>query len=108
MSNRSLRTPLSVLLTAFVFSSLSFAVTPDRIAAIDSSNGVVLQKSLHPQAQVKFDQGPVDPSLRLGHMVLMTQPSAAQQKALNKLLAAQQDRSSRNYYKWLTPTQFGE
>jgi Pro-kumamolisin, activation domain/Bacterial Ig-like domain (group 3) len=108
MSNRSLRTPLSVLLIALVLSSLSFAVTPDRIAAIDSSNGVVLQKSLHPQAQVKFDQGPVDPSLRLGHMVLMTQPSAVQQKALNKLLAEQQDRTSRNYHKWLTPTQFGE
>jgi subtilase family serine protease len=108
MSNRSLRTPLSVLLTALVLSSLSLAVTPDRIAAIDSSNGVALQKSLHPQAQVKFDQGPVDPSLRLGHMVLMTQPSAVQQKALNKLLAEQQDRTSRNYHKWLTPTQFGE
>jgi len=109
MSNRSLRTPLSVLLTALVLSTLSFAVTSDRIAgAINSSNGVALQRSLHPQAQSKFDQGPVEPSFTLGYMTLMTQPSPAQQKALTKLLAEQQDRKSRNYHKWLTPAQYAD
>ena len=35
-------------------------------------------------------------------------PSPSQQIALNLLLAQQQDRSSPNYHKWLTPGQFAE
>jgi subtilase family serine protease len=112
MSNRSqvlLRTISSALLILFVLSNLSYAATQDRITgAIGSGNGIALQKSLHPQALSKYDLGPVDPAFKLPYMTLMTAPSAAQQKALNKLLAEQQDRSSRNYHKWLTPAQYGE
>ncbi|HSR06727.1 MAG TPA: protease pro-enzyme activation domain-containing protein, partial [Bryobacteraceae bacterium] len=38
----------------------------------------------------------------------MLKRSAAQQTALDQLLAEQQDRSSRNYHAWLTPEQFGD
>jgi Pro-kumamolisin, activation domain/Bacterial Ig-like domain (group 3) len=112
MSNRSwalLRTFSFVLLAAFVFSSLSYAVSADRIAgAISAGSGVVLPNSLNRQAQSKYDQGPVSPSFQMSHMILMTTPSAAQQEALKQLLAEQQDRSSRNYHKWLTPAQYAD
>jgi subtilase family serine protease len=116
MSNRSwalLRTFSFVLLAAFVLSSplssVSYAVTADRISgAISSGSGVALQNSLNRQAQSKYDRGPVNPSFKLSHMTLMTTPSPAQQKALQQLLAQQQDRSSRNYHKWLTPAQYAD
>ena len=40
--------------------------------------------------------------------MVMLKPSAAQQAGLDRLLAEQQDRSSRNYHAWLTPEQFGD
>ena len=112
MSDRSeavLRAFASALFIALVFSTLSYAVTPDRISGvIDSSVAVALKKSLHPKAQPKYDRGPVDPSFKLASVTLMTAPSAAQQKALNLLLAQQQDRTSPNYHKWLTPSQYAD
>jgi subtilase family serine protease len=112
MSNRSralLRTSSFVLLAAIVFSSLSYAVSADRIAgAITAGSGVAVPNSLNRQAQAKYDQGPVSPSFRLSQMILMTTPSAAQQTALKQLLAEQQDRSSHSYHKWLTPAQYAD
>jgi hypothetical protein len=108
MSNSS-RCYACVLLTVALFSSLSFAASPDRISGpIDSGNVVALLKSVHPKAQAKYDQGRVDPSLKLAYMTLLTTPSAAQQAALNQLLAQQQDRTSANYHKWLTPAQYAD
>jgi subtilase family serine protease len=97
------------VLALFLTSSLCFAAQPDRIAGtIDASRMVVLAKSLHPKAQPQSDLGLVDPSLKLTYMTLLMSPSAAQQKALDQLLAQQQDRSSASYHKWLTPQQFAE
>ena len=64
--------------------------------------------SLHPKAQPQYDQGPVDPSLKIGYITLMLKPSASQQSTLEQLLDQQQDRSSPNYHRWLTPQQFGD
>jgi subtilase family serine protease len=97
---------LSLLL---LVSSYSFAATPDRITgAIDSSQVVELARSLHPKAQPQYDQGAVDPQFKLSYVTLLTSPSASQQRALDKLLADQQDPASPNYHKWLTPEQYGE
>lgn len=112
MSNRSwalLRIFLFIFSAALVLSSLSYAVSADRISgAISAGSGVTLQNSLNRQAQSKYDQGPVNPSFQLTHLTLMTTPSAAQQQALKKLLAQQQDRTSPNYHKWLTPAQYAD
>lgn len=112
MSNRSealLPTFASVIVIACVLSTLSHAVTADRVTGvIDSSSAIALQKSLHPKAQPKYDRGPVDPSFRLASITLVTLPSASQQKALNLLLAQQQDRTSSSYHKWFTPSQYAD
>jgi subtilase family serine protease len=90
-------------------STLSFAAPPDRIAGpINSSQTIALAKSLHPKAQPQYDLGVVEPSLKLSYVTLLMAPSASQQKALDQLLAQQQDRTSPNYHKWLTPQQFAD
>jgi len=97
------------LLLPLLASSLCFAAQPDRITGpIDSSQMVALTKSLHPKAKPQYDQGAADPSLKLGYVTLLMAPSLSQQKALDQLLAQQQDRTSFNYHKWLTPEQFAD
>jgi subtilase family serine protease len=97
------------LLLFCLASTLCFAAQSDRIVGtIDAGQSIPLAKSLHPQAQPQYDLGPADPSLKLTYMTLFTAPSPSQQKSLDQLLAQQQDRSSANYHKWLTPQQFAD
>jgi uncharacterized protein (TIGR03437 family) len=58
-------------------------------------------------AQPQFDQGAVDPAMPMSHLRLMTRPSAAQQLELDQLLVNQQNPSSSQFHKWLTPDEFG-
>ncbi len=98
---------LSVLST--VFSTLSFGVQPDRIAApLTSGQAVPLRGNVHGMARAQFDQGRVDAATQMSGVSLVFKPSAAQQSDLNKLLAQQQDPSSPKYHKWLTPAQFAD
>jgi subtilase family serine protease len=97
------------LLLPLLASTLCFAAQPDRIAGpIDSSQMVALTGNVHGFAQPRFDLGRTDGGKPLYGVTLAFRPSAAQQAALNNLLAQQQDRSSPNYHKWLTPAQFAD
>jgi len=90
-------------------SSLCFAAQPDRITApIDSSQRVPLKGNIHGMAQARFDLGRTDSGQMIHGLTLVFHPSAAQQAALDTLLAQQQQRSSPNYHKWLTPAQFAD
>jgi subtilase family serine protease len=82
---------------------------PVRITAkIDDSRQVALAGSVHRKAQPQSDQGPVEPSMRMDYVTLVLKPAREQQAALERLLNEQQDRSSPNYHRWLTPEQFGD
>jgi len=95
------------LLLPLLASTLCFAAQPDRITGIiDSSQMVALPRSVNPKAQLRFDQGPVESSLQFGYVTLVVAPSPSQQMGLEQLLGQQQDRSSPNYHKWLTPEQY--
>ncbi|MGA3075554.1 MAG: protease pro-enzyme activation domain-containing protein, partial [Bryobacteraceae bacterium] len=61
-----------------------------------------------PRIQSGTDLGPVDPSLDLPYVTLVLKPSSSQQADLDQLLAQQQDPSSPNYHRWLTPEQYAE
>jgi hypothetical protein len=90
-------------------STLCFAVQPDRIVrAIDSSEKVPLKGNVHGLAQPRFDLGRTNGGTMLHGVTLSFRPSAAQQTDLNSLLAQQQDRTSRNYHRWLTPAEFAD
>jgi subtilase family serine protease len=98
-----------MLLLASSLSTLTYAVTPDRISgAINGGPTVTLKGSLHHKALPKYDQGPADHSLRLGYMTLLTRPTPSQVTALKQLVAEQQDRNSPQYHKWITPEQWAD
>jgi subtilase family serine protease len=103
----SCRSVLTVLL-AGLFASI-LPAQQDRItSAIDARHSVAVRGSVPRQAQPKFDRGAVEPGFRLGNITLMLRPSAAQQAALDRLLAEQQDSASPNYHNWLTPEGYAE
>jgi hypothetical protein len=106
---RSWKFLLPLLASSLSFALQCFAVQPDRITApIDSSQVVALKGNVHGLAQPRFDLGRTDGSKMMYGVSLAFHPSAAQQKDLDNLLAQQQDRSSPNYHKWLTPAQFAD
>ena len=108
MSNRRAQVCL-LLLSTIVFSSLSYAAQADRIkGSVFGGRRVALAGNVHRLAIPQFDQGAVDPRMPMGTILLQTVPTTAQQKALTQLLAEQQDRSSPNYHKWLTPEQWAD
>jgi len=97
------------VLLPLLASTLCFGAQADRITgAIDSSQMVALTGNIHGFAQPRFDLGRTDGGKLLYGVTLAFRPSAAQQTDLNNLLAQQQDRSSPNYHKWLTPAQFAD
>ena len=102
---------LAVLSVIFVSqrSSGQSVGTPSLITQpIDEGKLVVLTGNTHPLARAKYDQGPAPASLAMDRMMLVLKTTSAQGSALETLLAQQQDRSSPNYHKWLTPQEFGE
>jgi len=102
---------LAVLSVIFVSqrSSGQSVGTPSLITQpIDEGKLVVLTGNTHPLARAKYDQGPAPSSLAMDRMMLVLKTTSAQGSALETLLAQQQDRSSPNYHKWLTPQEFGE
>jgi subtilase family serine protease len=100
---------MASLLASVGLAKPSYAVTPDRIsAALSGGPAVVLHGNVPHQALPQFDQGPADPGLRFGTMTLLTVPTPSQRRALAQLIAEQQDRTSPNYHKWLTPEQWAD
>ena len=93
----------------FLAPGLCLAAQLDRIPGpIDSSQKIALKGNVHGLAQARFDVGRTGGGMLLHGVTLAFHPSAAQQADLNTLLAQQQDRSSPNYHKWLTPAQFAD
>ena len=91
-----------------IVSITAAAATADRVAGnIDNREMRAVPNSVHRLANPQFDQGPADPATPLNHLLLLTKPSAAQQADLDHLLADQQNPSSPEFHKWLTPEEFG-
>jgi len=81
---------------------------PRRITqAIDESKLTTLRGNTHPLARPQFDQGAAPPDLPMQRMLLVLKRSPDQEAALDKLMKEQQDLSSANFHKWLTPEEFG-
>src|ERR1700683_4795985 len=75
---------------------------------VDESQLTVLQGNTHPLARPQFDFCTAPATLHMQRMLLVLKRSPQQESALEKLLNDQQDKSSPNYHKWLTPDQFGQ
>ena len=82
---------------------------PARITqAINDSNRVTLRGNVHRLARAQFDRGAVSGAQLANHVAIVLKRSDEQEAALHQLLDQQQDKSSLNYHKWLTPDQFGK
>ena len=94
--------------------SIPFLITTvyaqrDRVAArIDRTQRVVLRGYTPRQAQSQFDQGRVDATFQMPAMVLHLKASDTQASDLAQLLADQQNPTSPNFHKWLTPEQYAD
>ena len=81
--------------------------TPRIQSAVSTSPLVPLKGNTLPLAQARFDRGIVPDGTPTGHMMMVLKRSDAQQKALDQLVAAQQDPKSASFHKWMTPESFG-
>jgi len=83
------------------------AARQNRITQAASGTTVTLTGSVHPAVKRLTDVGPVNLNMRLESMSLRIGPSAAEQKDMDALLAAQQDPKSAQYRHGLTQEEYG-
>ena len=81
----------------------SFAVDN---AVVNENGRVVLHGNVNPMARPEFDVGTSDPLLPMKRMSLLLKIAPEKQAQLDRLLAEQQDPSSPNFHRWLTPEEF--
>lgn len=81
----------------------------NRIAGpIDNGRRVTLRGHVHPAANSRNDRGPVEGTFALPGITLLLKPSAAQKADLEQLLLDQQDATSPDYHRWLTPELYAD
>ena len=94
--------------TALSQTAVSGHPTVNRIVEpVQEAAVVTLAGNVHPLARGEFDDGVVSAETPLNRMILVLEPSAAQQAELDSLLEAQHDPESPLYHKWLTPAEYG-
>jgi subtilase family serine protease len=107
-SPRPLLAGLLLLVMPGLAASQGSAVRSLVTQGVDETKLVALRGNTHPLARAEFDRGAAPASLAMDHMLLVLKRSPEQEAALETLLAQQQDKTSPNYHKWLTPEQFGQ
>jgi len=81
---------------------------PDRITAAAAAGGMTtIAGTVHPLTKRTTDVGAMNSQMQLESLTLNTNLSAAQQKDLDALLAAQQDPKSPQFRQWLTQEEYG-
>jgi len=99
---------LSLAVSLIASFSFPAAAQSNRIGRVDRARTVALAGHVRPAASAANDRGRADDSLSIPGITLMLKPSAAQKADLAQLLAAQQDPSSPQFHKWVTPEQFAD
>ncbi len=95
------------LLTAILFSTLSYAATPDRINGdLASGQKVPLTGNMHGLVRPENDLGRADGSRMIERISLNFKLSPAQQKDLDQFLVQLGDPHSSNFHKYLTIPQY--
>jgi subtilase family serine protease len=103
--------PAFVSLAIILLTSLSLAQDTHQlriVRPVDYRSVVRLQGTMSPRARAEFDRGPVTGAMPMQRVTMVFSRTVAQQADLDQLLTEQQDRSSPNYHKWLTPEEFGD
>ena len=80
----------------------------DRVVGpIDETKLAPLPGHIHPLAQARFDQGVVEDSLPVEHLLLLLRRSPEQDQAAATLIDQLHNPNSPQYHQWLTPAEFG-
>ncbi len=103
--------PLCVLasLAVFSLSALAQQAAPAAriVNAVDDSQLVTLQHTVHPLANAANDRGAAPDGMQLNRLELVLQRGPSRETALRSLIAQQSIPGSAGYHQWLTPAQFG-
>ena len=96
-----------------LFLSTPVAAQPSYVAPrirepLDEGRRFVLKGNVHPLARAQFQIAGAPADLPMDRMLLVLKRSPEQEAALLKLLDDQQDKSSLDFHKWVTPEQFGK
>lgn len=78
------------------------------VAAVRNDQLVTLRGNVHPMARPVNDRGLLSDQRPVTKMHILLQRSAAQESALQQLMAQQLDPSSPKFHAWLTPQEFGQ
>src|SRR5258706_659185 len=84
------------------------AQTGNPTSQVDTGGSVVLNGVINAAARHSTDLGRVETTTSLSQMTLVFKRTPAQHTALEQLLQEQQDPSSPNYHRWLTPEEFAD
>lgn len=68
---------------------------------------IALRGTVHPLVRVANDEGAIADSEPMNRMLITLRRSDEQETDLKQLIDQQQDKSSENYHRWLTPEEFG-
>jgi len=91
-------------LTMLAAAAISLAAAGAPVANADL---VPLSGNVHAFARAQFDAGEAPSTLRPKGLDIVFAKTPEQERALQQLLAAQQDPKSPQYHKWLSPAQYG-
>ncbi|HZY73485.1 MAG TPA: protease pro-enzyme activation domain-containing protein [Edaphobacter sp.] len=101
------RATLFALGLVLVLTSVGRAAPPNRITSVSADSRTPLPHTVPPRVWAAIDLGATAESRTLDNLTLRFSMTAAQQAALTRLLADQQNPASPRYHQWLTPEQFG-
>ena len=74
--------------------------------AVDPAQRKILGNTVHPLANSANDRGRADSSLPMKDIVLLLQPTQAQEKSLQRYIDDLHNANSSSFHKWLTPEQY--
>ena len=95
-----------LLLGAWAATPVSAAPRSRVTSAVEATRMKQLAADPPRQAQAQLDQGAVEAAMSMNYMLVMFKPSPDQQADLDQLLFDQQNPSSPNFHKWLTPEEY--
>lgn len=105
MHSHVLRTKPSLSLLLVLTGILSLSAHAQRV--INDADRVTLHGNTHPLARAEFDRGSAGAAVPMNHMIMLLSVRPEAQAQLDQLLKDQQNPSSPDYHKWLTPAEFG-
>jgi len=101
---------LFVLILIGAASLHSYAQAPRNLITqpVNETQLATLRGNMHPAALPENDQGTVDDSTPLEHVIMVLKRAPEQQQALTALIDQLHNPNSPAYHQWLTPEEFGK